>query len=124
MEMDSPQSSRPQGQLVEPCVDQTNPLTRPVASPNFGDNAGVGNSNLPTEWQQIFQEMCSIILCEEDELRRLRQPASSATVEKVLPPAPMPVVGNQGFMLPHRDSVFERFVKLEPRMFLGGTDII
>ncbi|XP_060961841.1 uncharacterized protein LOC133032040 [Cannabis sativa] len=68
--------------------------------------------------------MRGIILRQEEELRRLRQPAPAAPVEQVLPPVPVPVVGNQGFMMPHRDSVFERFVKLQPPTFLGGTDII
>ncbi|KAM6577964.1 hypothetical protein CsatB_029801 [Cannabis sativa] len=36
----------------------------------------------------------------------------------------MPVVGNQGYVMPHRDSVFERFVKLQPSTFLGGIDIL
>uniref|UniRef100_A0A803PVJ0 Uncharacterized protein n=1 Tax=Cannabis sativa TaxID=3483 RepID=A0A803PVJ0_CANSA len=48
----------------------------------------------------------------EDELRRFRQPTQAAPVEQVLPPAPVLVVGNPGFVLAHRDSVFEPFVKL------------
>ncbi|XP_060974151.1 uncharacterized protein LOC133039307 [Cannabis sativa] len=74
--------------------------------------------------RRMFHEMRGIILRQEEELRRLRQPAPAAPVEQVLPPVPVPVVGNQGFMMPHRDSVFERFVKLQPPTFLGGTDII
>uniref|UniRef100_A0A803Q0I4 Uncharacterized protein n=1 Tax=Cannabis sativa TaxID=3483 RepID=A0A803Q0I4_CANSA len=55
----------------------------------------------------------------EDELHRFRQLAQVAPIEQVLPPAPIPVVGNPGFIIPHRDSVFEHFVKLQPLTFLG-----
>ncbi|XP_060965563.1 uncharacterized protein LOC133034489 [Cannabis sativa] len=72
----------------------------------------------------MFQEMRSVILRQEEKLRRLRQPAPTAPVDQVLPPALVPVVGNQGFVMPHRDSVFKRFVKLQPPTFLGGIDII
>ncbi|XP_060973424.1 uncharacterized protein LOC133038888 [Cannabis sativa] len=122
--MDPPQSSRPQGEQVEHGVDQTNPPAPPAPPQNPGDNAGVGNVNPPANWQQMFQEMRGIILRQEEELRRLRQPAPAAPVEQVLPPALVVVMGNQGFMMSHRDSVFERFVKLQPPTFWGGTDII
>ena len=124
VKMDPSQSSRPQGEQVEHGVDQTNPPAPPAPPQNPGDNAGVGNANPPADWQQMFHEMRGIILRQEEELRRLRQPAPAAPVEQVLPPVPVLVMGNQGFMMPHRDSVFERFVKLQPPTFLGGTDII
>ncbi|KAM6568583.1 hypothetical protein CsatB_010042 [Cannabis sativa] len=120
--MDPPQSSRPQGEQVEPGVTQTDPPALPPPPQNPGDNAGAVNANPPADWQQMFHEMRSVILRQEEELRRLRQQA--APVNQGLPPAPVPVVGNQGYIMPHRDSVFERFVKLQPPAFLGGIDII
>ncbi|KAM6595889.1 hypothetical protein CsatA_006413 [Cannabis sativa] len=120
--MDPPQSSRPQGEQVEPGVTQTDPPALPPPPQNPGDNAGAVNANPPADWQQMFHEMRSVILRQEEELQRLRQQA--APVNQGLPPAPVPVVGNQGYIMPHRDSVFERFVKLQPPTFLGGIDII
>uniref|UniRef100_A0A803P9W1 Uncharacterized protein n=1 Tax=Cannabis sativa TaxID=3483 RepID=A0A803P9W1_CANSA len=52
------------------------------------------------------------------------QPSQAAPIEPVLPPAPVPVVGNPGFVLPHQEFIFEHFVKLQPLTFLGGTNII
>ncbi|KAM6587512.1 hypothetical protein CsatA_010117 [Cannabis sativa] len=120
--MDPPQSSRPQGEQVEPGATRTHPPALPPPPQNPGDNAEAVNANPPADWQQMFHEMRSVILRQEEELQRLRQQAVPAN--QGLPPAPVPVVGNQGYVMSHRDSVFEQFVKLQPPVFLGGIDII
>ena len=81
--MDPLQSSRPQGEQVEPGVTRTDPPAPPPPPQNPGDNAGAVNANPPADWQQMFHEMRSVILRQEEELQRLRQQVDP--VDQVLP---------------------------------------